>query len=65
MRFTAVVRRLPPPFYTTVKRKNNVSDFGLEKFRDNELQFEQIGNISNFVTINRFLHSYVLNTDIL
>ena len=51
MRFTAVVRRLPPPFYTTVKRKNNVSDFGLEKFRDNELQFEQIGNISNFVTV--------------
>ena len=50
MRFSVVVRRLPPPFYTTVKTKSNLTEFGLEKFRSNtELEFETIGIISKFI----------------
>ena len=49
-----VVRRLPPPFYTTVKTKSNLTEFGLEKFRNTELEFETIGIISKFImTENR------------
>ena len=46
-----VVRRLPPPFYTTVKTKSNltVEDFWSEKFRNTELEFETIGIISKFI----------------
>ena len=50
MRFSVVVRRLPPPFYTTVKTKSNLTEFGLEKFRNTELEFETIGIISKFIT---------------
>ena len=49
MRFSVVVRRLPPPFYTTVKTKSNLTEFGLEKFRNTELEFETIGIISKFI----------------
>ena len=51
MRFSVVVRRLPPPFYTTVKTKSNlnVEDFWSEKFRYTELEFETIGIISKFI----------------
>merc|ERR1712235_77673 len=49
MRFTAVVRRLPPPFYTTVKRKSNLTEFGLEKFRNTELEFETIDGVGRHV----------------
>ena len=49
MRFSVVVRRLPPPFYPTIQRTNNVSEFGLEKFRNTELEFKYVNGVGRHV----------------
>ena len=49
MRFSVVVRRLPPPFYPTIQRTNNVSEFGLEKFRNTELEFKHENGVGRHV----------------
>ena len=43
MRFSVVVRRLPPPFYPTILGRTKL-EFGLENLRNTEVEFQQVEN---------------------